>query len=346
MIIVLEPQATEEQIKRVAERVREFGFEVHISRGVERTILGVIGDRDKDQLAQAVEAMAGVEKTVPILHPFKLASLEFHPERTAVRVGPVVIGLENLVVMAGPCAVESEEQIILTARAVQAAGAQILRGGAYKPRTSPYAFQGLQKEGLKMLAAARAATGLPVVSEVMNPRDVELVGEYVDMLQIGARNMQNFSLLREVGRFGKPVLLKRGLAATIEEWLMAAEYILSEGNYQVVLCERGIRTFETMTRNTLDVGAIAVVKALSHLPVVADPSHAAGKWRWVGALAKAALAAGADGLLIEVHPDPERALSDGPQSLNFANFASLMQSLAPLAGALGRRLEVPSAQAV
>jgi len=313
------------------------GFSIHLSRGVEKTVIGAVGER-RAEAAQAIEAMPGVEKVVPILHPFKLAGSQFKPERTQVKVGNVVFGGEKVVVIAGPCAVESREQLITVAKAVKKAGADMLRGGAFKPRTSPYSFQGLEEEGLKLLAEAREETGLPFVTEVVNPRDIELVASYADMLQIGARNMQNFTLLREVGACGKPVLLKRGLAATIEEWLMAAEYIISAGNWNVVLCERGIRTFETFTRNTLDVSAIPAVKSLSHLPIIADPSHATGKSKLVTAVSLGAVAAGADGLLIEVHPCPSEALSDGPQSITPEEFDSLMAQLRPVTTAVGRRL--------
>lgn len=337
MIVVMEPRAREEQIQAVTARLAEFGLGVHLSQGVERTIIGAIGEK-KAEAMETIEAMDGVEKVVPILAPFKLAGQEFRPQRTKVKVGSAVFGGDEIVVIAGPCAIECAEQVLETARQIKAAGGHMLRGGAFKPRTSPYAFQGLAEDGLKMLADARLETGLPVVTEVLNPNDIELVAGYVDMIQIGARNMQNFTLLREVGQSGKPVLLKRGWAATIEEWLLAAEYILREGNYDVVLCERGIRTFETATRNTLDLSAIPVVRGLSHLPVVADPSHATGKWRLVGPLSKAAVAAGADGLIVEVHPHPDKALSDGPQSLTPANFAVLMGELSPVAAAVGRRL--------
>jgi len=313
------------------------GFSIHLSRGVEKTVIGAVGER-RAEAAQAIEAMPGVEKVVPILHPFKLAGSQFKPERTQVKVGNVVFGGEKVVVIAGPCAVESREQLITVAKAVKKAGADMLRGGAFKPRTSPYSFQGLEEEGLKLLAEAREETGLPFVTEVVNPRDIELVASYADMLQIGARNMQNFTLLREVGACGKPVLLKRGLAATIEEWLMAAEYIISAGNWNVVLCERGIRTFETFTRNTLDVSAVPAVKSLSHLPIIADPSHATGKSKLVTAVSLGAVAAGADGLLIEVHPCPSEALSDGPQSITPEEFDSLMAQLRPVTTAVGRRL--------
>lgn len=337
MIVIMEPKATRADIERVVQRLKEFGFDTHISEGVERTIIGAIGQKT-DHTIQQIEAMAGVERIVPILQPFKLASREFHPERTQVRVGNVVFGGEHVPIIAGPCAVESEEQMFEAARAVKAAGAHMLRGGAYKPRTSPYAFQGLAEKGLEILAAAGKEVGLPVITEVLNPRDVEKVSEYADMLQIGARNMQNFSLLREVGMSRKPVLLKRGLSATISEWLQAADYIISGGNRNVVLCERGIRTFETETRNTFDVSAIAAVHELSHLPVVADPSHGTGKWKYVPAMAKAAVAAGADGIHVEVHPNPEKALSDGPQSLRPEVFAQMVIELRKVAAAVGRSI--------
>ncbi|MCL4515150.1 MAG: 3-deoxy-7-phosphoheptulonate synthase [Firmicutes bacterium] len=337
MIVVMEPQATEADIAAVIAHLRKLGFGIHLSRGVERTIIGAIGDK-KVLDGDSLEAMRGVEKIVPILQPFKLAGKEFHPERSQVKVGPVTLGGSDVVVIAGPCSVESREQIMETAGVVKAAGATMLRGGAFKPRTSPYSFQGLEEEGLKFLAEAREETGLPVVTEVVNPKDVEMVAGYADMLQIGARNMQNFTLLREAGRTMKPVLLKRGLAATVEEWLMAAEYILSEGNYQVVLCERGIRTYETATRNTLDLSAVPLAHELSHLPVIVDPSHGTGKWRLVSPMSLAAVAAGADGLIIEVHPRPQEALSDGGQSLTPANFESLMSRLTAVASAVGRKL--------
>lgn len=337
MIVVMEPKATEADIAAVIAHLRKLGFGIHLSRGVERTIIGAIGDK-KVLDGDSLEAMQGVEKIVPILQPFKLAGREFHPERSQVKVGPVTFGGSDVVVIAGPCSVESREQIMETAGVVKAAGATMLRGGAFKPRTSPYSFQGLEEEGLKLLAEAREENGLPVVTEVVNPKDVEMVAGYADMLQIGARNMQNFTLLRETGRTMKPVLLKRGLAATVEEWLMAAEYILSEGNYQVVLCERGIRTYETATRNTLDLSAVPLARELSHLPVIVDPSHGTGKWRLVPPMSLAAVAAGADGLIIEVHPRPQEALSDGGQSLTPANFESLMSRLKAVASAVGRKL--------
>ena len=335
MVIVMSPQAGPVELEQVQERLQELGFGLHVSKGVERTIIGAIGEKTPE-LIHAIEALDGVEKVVPILKPFKLASKEFNAH-SEVKVGPVTFGGERLVVVAGPCAVENEEQLLTTARRIKEEGGQMLRGGAYKPRTSPYSFQGLEEEGLKLLKAAGEETGLPVVTEVVNPRDVELVARYAHMLQIGARNMQNFTLLREVGQVKKPVILKRGLAATVEEWLMAAEYIMKEGNYQVVLCERGIRTFETATRNTMDLSAIPLIKELSHLPVIADPSHATGRKSLVLPLSRAAVAAGADGLMIEVHPRPEKALSDGPQSLNLNEFKALISGIKPLINVMGRK---------
>ncbi len=338
MIIVLKPSATDQDIEDVSRRIQEMGYRAHVSRGETRTIIGAIGDdRGKERL-QSLESLECVEAVIRILQPFKLASRDVHPEGTQVQVNGVVIGGQKVVVMAGPCSVESREQLLAVAREAKAAGATILRGGAFKPRTSPYAFQGLEEEGLKLLAEARKATGLPVVTEVMEPEKVELVAEYADLLQIGARNVQNFSLLKRVAECGKPVLLKRGMATSIQEWLLSAEYILSGGNGQVILCERGIRTFETFTRYTLDLNAVPVVKKLSHLPIVVDPSHGTGHWEYVGAMARAGLAAGADGLIIEVHNKPEEALSDGPQSLKPERFARLMQELRPLVRALGREL--------
>ncbi|HHX77576.1 MAG TPA: 3-deoxy-7-phosphoheptulonate synthase, partial [Firmicutes bacterium] len=291
-----------------------------------------------------LNTLPGVLKVMPVLHPYKLVSREVKEEDTLVRIRNVVIGGKEIVVMAGPCAVESEEQLLKTARAVKEKGAKILRGGAFKPRTSPYKFQGMAEEGLKLLREAAGETGLLIVTEVLTPSEVELVGRYSDILQIGARNMQNYPLLKEAGMSGKPVLLKRGMAASLEEWLMAAEYIMAEGNYDVILCERGIRTFETATRYTLDISAVPLVKRLSHLPVVVDPSHSAGDWRLVPSLSRAAVAAGADGLLIEVHPDPPRALCDGPQSLTPERFGSLMAELSPVAAAVGRALPGLAAQ--
>lgn len=337
MIVVMESGADQDQVDLVVRRLKEFGFEVHLSQGVERTVIGAIGEKTAEKLGQ-IEATPGVYKIVPILQPFKLAGKEFRQEPSQIHVGGAVFGGEFLPVIAGPCAVESREQLLETARAVKAAGATLLRGGAYKPRTSPYDFQGLAESGLKLLAEARAETGLPIVTEVVNTADLDAVNEVADMLQIGARNMQNFTLLKEVGKTGKPVLLKRGLSATIKEWLMAAEYIISSGNPNVVLCERGIRTFETETRNTLDLSAVVAAHELSHLPVVVDPSHGTGKWKYVTKMAVAGVAAGADGLIIEVHPRPEEALSDGPQSLRPEVFATLMQEVEMVARAVGRRV--------
>ncbi|MBE3589850.1 MAG: 3-deoxy-7-phosphoheptulonate synthase [Firmicutes bacterium] len=343
MIVVMRWDATDEDVRGVERRLAELGFTAHISRGRERTVVGAIGDRPPDPDAMGLESLPGVERVMLVQHSFKLASRDFRAEPSRVRVGDVVFGGDEVVVIAGPCAVESREQILETAAAVRAAGARMLRGGAFKPRTSPYSFQGLEEEGLKLLAEARERTGLPVVTEVMSPEAVPLVAAYADMLQIGARNMQNFPLLRAVGRVGRPVMLKRGPSATIEEWLQAAEYILAAGNDQVVLCERGIRTFETATRNTLDLNAVPVLKEWTHLPVVVDPSHGTGKWRWVKPMALAAVAAGADALIVEVHPQPSRALSDGSQSLTPKNFEDLMREAAAVARAVGRRLGLPAA---
>lgn len=337
MIIVMNAKATEAQIDHVRKKLEQWGFGTHFSQGIERTIIGAIGPK-RAGIMESIEAMDGVEKVIPILQPFKLASREFQKETTQVNVNGVIFGGTKLVIVAGPCAVENEEQMLNTARMVKKAGASMLRGGAFKPRTSPYAFQGLEEEGLKILKSVSAEVGIPFVTEVVNPRDVDLVARYADMFQIGARNMQNFTLLKEVGKTKKPVILKRGLAATIEEWLMAAEYILSEGNFAVVLCERGIRTYETSTRNTLDLSAIPAIQRLSHLPILADPSHGTGKRHLVLPLSRAAVAAGADGLLIEVHPDPESALSDGPQSLNFSEFETLMNEIKPIAAAIRREI--------
>jgi len=337
MIIVMDHQASDDNIEAVITRLEKAGFQIHLSQGVERTIIGAIGD--KTRLGDlGLEAMPGVEKVVPILQPYKLASRAFHEEGTVIKVGGLEIGGDTIHVIAGPCAVESREQLLETAKIVKKAGATLLRGGAFKPRTSPYSFQGLEEEGLKFLAEAREVTGLLVVTEVMDVRTLPMVAEYADILQIGARNMQNFFLLREAAKVDKPVLLKRGPSATYEEWLMAAEYIMSGGNYNVILCERGIRSFENYTRNTLDLCAVPVVKHLSHLPVIVDPSHAIGRWRFVPTMAKAAIAAGADGLLIEVHPNPPEALCDGPQSLTPANFTAMMSDLKQLSAAIGRKM--------
>lgn len=329
MVIVMTPQATDVQKKAVIERIHGEGLRTHVSEGDLRTIIGIIGDRQV-MMSLPLEAFEAVERVVPITTPLKLVGREFRPSALVVDVDGVKIGDGTLVVMAGPCAVESREQLWQTADIVKASGAQFLRGGAFKPRTSPYAFQGLAKTGLEYLAEVGKSTGLKIVTEVIDVESVDLVAEYADMLQIGARNMQNFQLLKSVGRSGKPVLLKRGLSATIDEWLHAAEYILNEGNFNVVLCERGIRTFETYTRNTLDLSAVAAVKQLSHLPVIVDPSHGTGKWQLVGPMAMASLAVGADGLMIEVHPKPEEALSDGPQSLSPEVFTTLMRDMTRL----------------
>lgn len=337
MIVVMRKDATEAEVQAVVAHVEELGFRAHLSRGVERTIIGIIGD-ERPLATQPLERLPGVERVVPILQPYKLASRDFKPENTVITINGVRIGGPEIVVIAGPCAVESREQLLETAFAVKEAGAKMLRGGAYKPRTSPYSFQGLGPRGLELLAEAREATGLPVVTEVMSPTDLELVCQYADMLQIGARNMQNFSLLQAVGRSGHPVLLKRGMSSRIDELLMAAEYILANSNYNVALCERGIRTFETATRFTLDINAVAVLREATHLPIVVDPSHGTGKWSLVPAAARAAVAAGADALIIEVHPCPERALSDGAQSLKPETFSKLMQELREIARAVGRTL--------
>ena len=338
MIVVMRSTATEQNIEAVLARLAEYKLVGHLSRGEERTIIGVVGANIPPTLREELEVFEGVQETVRITRPYKLAAREFHPHDTIVHVCGIPVGGPGCVVIAGPCAVESEEQILQTARAVRAAGATMLRGGAFKPRSSPYTFRGLGEEGLRLLALARAETGLPVVTEVMTPMDVELVARYADVLQIGARNMQNYQLLEEVGRSGMPVLLKRGLSATFEEWLLSAEYIIAQGNSNVILCERGIRTFETATRNTMDLNAVALAKRRSHLPVIADPSHGTGKWYLVAPLALAALAAGADGIIVEVHPDPDRARSDGAQSLTCENFAALMPQLAAVATAVGRRM--------
>lgn len=338
MIVVMREDATQEDIERISEFIRGLGLDVHISKGAERTIIGIIGDR-RIVADKPIEMMNGVEKTILIAEPYKLASRSFKPEPTIVKVGDVEIGGEEIVLIAGPCAVESREQVFQTAEAVKKGGGQILRGGAFKPRTSPYSFQGLGEEGLKILAEARERTGLRIVTEVMRTDHIDVVAEYADILQIGARNMQNFHLLREAGKTKKPVMLKRGLSATIEEWLNAAEYIMNEGNFNVILCERGIRTFETQTRNTLDLSAVPLIKRLSHLPIIVDPSHGTGKWRLVAPMSRAAIAAGADGLMIEVHPNPKEACSDGPQSLNLENFFELTWEIKKIAEIMGRRFD-------
>lgn len=338
MIIVLKPDATEEQINHIVEKLKGFGLQIHMSKGEERTIIGAIGD-ERVLANQPLEIFPGVEKVMPILQPFKLVSREFKKEDTIIEFeNGVKIGGKKIHIMAGPCAIESKELLIQIAEDVKTAGASFIRGGAFKPRTSPYTFQGLGEEGLKYLSEAKKKTGLLVITEVMDPRDIELILPYTDIIQIGTRNMQNFRLLTEVGGYDKPVLLKRGLSATIKEFLMSAEYIMAKGNTKVMLCERGIRTFETYTRNTLDLSAIPVIKKLSHLPVIVDPSHGVGKWDLVAPMAKAAVAAGADGLIIEVHPNPEEAFSDGEQSLKPKAFKELMKDLKAIAKAVGREL--------
>ena len=335
MIIVMKKGSSAKQVSSVVARVEALGYRVHLSEGEERTIIGVIGD-DRPIDRTHFEMLDGVEKTVPILKPFKIASRDMHPQDTIVSLDGVKIGGPEIIIMAGPCSVETREQIIETAQAVKEAGAQVLRGGAFKPRSSPYSFQGLGEPGLEMLAEARQVTGLPVVTEAMSPEQVPLVTRYADMLQIGARNMQNYALLQAVGKVSCPVLLKRGMMSTIEELLMSAEYILASGNSRVVLCERGIRTFERYTRNTTDINAIPVIKEMSHLPVVLDPSHGTGKWEYVTAVARAGIAAGADGLIIEVHPRPEEAWSDGAQSLKPEKFADLVRQVRKIAEDVGR----------
>jgi 3-deoxy-7-phosphoheptulonate synthase len=337
MIVVMRVSSTEKEINGVLERLKELGFKGSLSRGVERTVVGVVG-QTYPELADELAVLEGVADVVPVSRPYKLASREFKPEDTVIRVGDVAIGGGNTVVMAGQCSVDTEEQMMATARLVKEAGGHILRGGAFKPRTNPYAFRGLGEKGLQILAAAKAETGLPIISEVMDPRDVELMARYVDILQVGSRSMQNFSLLDEVGRSGKPVMLKRGMWAPLQEWLLAAEYVLAEGNSEVMLCERGIRTFETSTRFTMDLSVIPAVKRLSHLPVIGDPSHATGHRYLVEPMAMAAVAAGADGLIVELHPNPDRALSDGPQSLTFDGFRQMMERVRDVAGAVGRPL--------
>ncbi|MDD3828594.1 MAG: 3-deoxy-7-phosphoheptulonate synthase [Anaerolineae bacterium] len=337
MIVVMKANATRGQIVNVTARIEGMGCQAHISEGQERTIIGIIGNGrplDREQL----ERLDGVDRAVPVLRPFKLSSRDFHPQDTVVPINGVAVGGKKLMIVAGPCAVEDEAQILAAARAVRDAGAHMLRGGAFKPRSSPYSFQGLGEEGLKLLALAREETGLPVVTEVIAPEQVSLVAAYADVLQIGARNMQNYALLHAVGESQRPVLLKRGMMSTVEELLMSAEYILSHGNDRIILCERGIRTFEKYTRNTLDINAVPLLKQLTHLPVVVDPSHATGKWELVAATSRAAVAAGADGLIVEVHPHPEQALSDGAQSLKPEVFQRLMEQVRAVAGAVGREL--------
>ena len=329
MIISMKRHATREEILAVTEQVNHFGYKVHSIEGEERVVIGVVGVGDVTACMESIEAMPQVENVVRISAPYKFVSREFRKEKTRIRVNGTVIGGDEFVVMAGPCSVESEEQILASARGVAQAGAQLLRGGAFKPRTSPYDFQGMEEEGLKLLQEAKQATGLGIVTEVMSDRDVDLVAHYADVLQIGARNMQNFMLLKALGKCGRPILLKRGLSSTVKELLMSAEYIVAHGNPDVILCERGIRTFETITRNTCDIAAIPALNELTHLPVILDPSHATGKRSLVPALSKAGVAIGADGLLVEVHPAPEKAMSDGAQSLDIAQFTKMMEELKP-----------------
>lgn len=335
MIIVMKPGASESSVKNVLVFVEARGLQTHLSQGEEVTIIGIIGDKTK-LMGQNLELMPEVEKLVPVTESYKLTNKKFHPQDSVIPAGNALIGPGTFTIMAGPCAIESEEQLLSTARAVKAAGASFLRGGAYKPRTSPYAFQGLEEEGLRYMKLAKEETGLQTICEVTNTAALEAAVKYVDMVQIGARNMQNFSLLKEVGRSGIPVLLKRGLSATIDEWLNAAEYIIAEGNPNVVLCERGIRTFETATRNTLDISAVPVIRSKSHLPILVDPSHATGVRSYISPLSKCAIAAGADGIMVEVHPNPACALSDGPQSLTFEQFEELCGELRPYASLSGR----------
>ncbi len=329
MIISMRLGASREEIDHVCERIRQFGYKVHSIKGDERVVIGAVGVGDLTRAIEQLEATPGVERVVPISQPFKLVSRQFQPEKTMIRVNGCQIGGDDFVVMAGPCSVEGEEQILTTARAVKAAGANILRGGAFKPRTSPYDFQGLEREGLELLRQAKQASGLAIITEVMSDSDVDLICEYTDIIQVGARNMQNFALLKALGRVRKPVMLKRGLSSTLKELLLSAEYIVSKGNHEVILCERGVRTFETYTRNTLDLAAVPALAELSHLPVIVDPSHGTGKRSLIAPMARAAVAAGADGLMVEVHPCPEKAFSDGQQSLTLEMFRDIMSDLQP-----------------
>lgn len=340
MIVVMEAGASDEALARVVKRIEELGYRAHIMNGVERRVIGCLGDeRGKSQLQQSLASLAGVESVMPILSPYKIAARQLRQEQTLVEISPgVSVGGDNLLVIAGPCSVESEEQIVSTAKAIKAAGANALRGGAFKPRSSTYAFQGLGEEGLRLLEIARAETGLPIVTELMDVSMLEVVAATADVLQIGARNMQNFTLLKAVGTTRKPVLLKRGMCATIEELLQSAEYILAEGNPNVILCERGIRTYETAYRNSLDLNAVPALLERTHLPVIVDPSHGTGVWRYVTAMARAAVAAGCHGLAIEVHPKPEEAWSDGPQSLKYHTFVHLMSEVQAIARAMNRTL--------
>ncbi len=340
MIIVMKKGAREECIQKVVDALKNEGYQPNIIRGVERTVVAAVGDeRRKVEVMEKLKAFEGVENVIPILKPYKLASKEAKPEKTKIKINDnVTIGGDEVVVIAGPCSIESEELTIEIAKEVKKAGAHILRGGAFKPRTSPYSFQGFGVDGLKILAKAGKETGMPVISEIIDKHDLSFFIEYVDIIQVGARNMQNFALLKELSKINKPVLLKRGMCATIDEWLFAAEYILSGGNENVILCERGIRTFETATRNTLDLNAIPVIRDKTHLPIIVDPSHGTGHWDYVIPMAKAGIAAGADGVMVEVHPQPEKALSDGPQSLKYDTFRQMMKELKPVAEAVGRTL--------
>lgn len=340
MIVVMAAHATKEQVEEVEQRIRDWGYGVHPIYGAERTVIGAVGvpEADKAGYMEQLESLSSVERVIAILRPYKFVSREIHPDGTLIDVRGVTVGGDQVVMMAGPCTVESFEQTLDTAKAVKSAGATVLRGGAYKPCTSPYSFQGLGIEGLQILKAVSRETGLPIITEVMDPRNVELVCEHADILQIGTRNMQNYDLLREVGMARTPVCLKRGMWAKIEEWLQAAEYVMLGGNHDVMLCERGIRTYETATRNTLDLAAVPLVKQLTHLPVIVDPSQGTGKWNLVGPMTKAAVACGADGLLIEVHAQPDKAIKDGAQSLTHKNFARLVEDCRPIAAAIGRRI--------
>jgi len=343
MIVVMKVGSSDKEIAGVVKRVESVGLKTHVSQGVERTIIGVVG-QIFPELQDMLEMLHGVDEVIRVSKPYKLSSREFHPLDTTIKVDGITIGGKGIVVMAGPCAVESEQQLLETARAVKAAGATILRGGAFKPSTSPYQFRGLGERGLELLAQVKKEVRLPIITEVMTPSEVEMVARYSDILQIGARNMQNFNLLEEVGKTGKPVMLKRGLSATIQEWLLAAEYVLAQGNEQLMLCERGIRTFETYTRNTMDISVIPIIEKVSHLPIIADPSHGTGKWYLVIPMALAAIAAGADGVMVEVHPNPDLALKDGAQSLTFANFQKLMSQLKSVAETIDRCLASPSVE--
>ncbi|MEW6034820.1 MAG: 3-deoxy-7-phosphoheptulonate synthase [Chloroflexota bacterium] len=338
MIIEMRRDATREQVEHVVERARSLGFDVQLNLGTEKTVVAILGSDTGKTPTDVFAVLPGVQTVSRIMKPYKLASREFHPQSSIINVNGIEVGGQRLVIMAGPCAVESEQQLLDTARAVKKAGATILRGGAFKPRTSPFSFQGLEEEGVEMLAKVKAEVGMPVITEVVNIQHIELLARHADILQVGARNMQNFALLKELSKTRHPILLKRGFAATITEWLTAADYLLAEGNQRVILCERGIRTFEDSTRFSMDIGSIPVTRHFSHLPIIVDPSHAMGHYAYVPSAARAAVAAGADGLLIEVHPNPEEALVDGLQSLTFANFERLMAELRPIARAIGRQV--------